>query len=123
MTKQETLEFNKNCAQYLGKVYKDNYIIIHYNNKCGVNPSGATWEECKYHSDSNWLMEIKDAVCKSHHVHEFSTHYDSSSRGYYCKILPKHMNAFDHITTQVFFQEKEAVAEAINKFLIWEKNA
>jgi hypothetical protein len=68
-------------------------------------------------------MDIKDAVCKSQYVDEFKTCYDSASKGYHCAIMLKRMNAFESIVTKVFFSEKEAVVEAINKFLIWEKKA
>jgi hypothetical protein len=57
MTQQEIQERNKEIALMLGKKYQNNKIVIHYNNICGVNPTGETWQECLYHSDWNWLME------------------------------------------------------------------
>jgi hypothetical protein len=48
----------------LGKKYKNNSIVIHYDNVCGVNPTGATWQVCLYHSDWNWLMEAVEFIEK-----------------------------------------------------------
>lgn len=66
MTQQEIQERNEQIALMLGKKYKDNSIVIHYNNVCGVNPTGETWQECLYHSDWNWLMEAVEFINKIH---------------------------------------------------------
>jgi hypothetical protein len=65
MTQQEIQERNKEIALMLGKKYQNNKIVIHYNNICGVNPTGETWQECLYHSDWNWLMEAVEFVKKN----------------------------------------------------------
>jgi hypothetical protein len=62
MTQQEIQERNKEIALMLGKKYKNNSIVIHYDNVCGVNPTGATWQVCLYHSDWNWLMEAVEFI-------------------------------------------------------------
>jgi L-lysine 2,3-aminomutase len=65
MTQQEIQERNKEIALMLGKKYQNNTIVIHYNNVCGVNPTGETWQECLYHSDWNWLMEAVEFIKKN----------------------------------------------------------
>ena len=62
MTQQEIQERNKEIALMLGKKYQNNKIVIHYNNVCGVNPTGETWQECLYHSDWNWLTEAVEFI-------------------------------------------------------------
>jgi hypothetical protein len=59
MTQQER---NKEIALMLGKEYKDNWIVINYSNVCGVNPTGKTWQECIFHLDYNWLMEVVEFI-------------------------------------------------------------
>jgi hypothetical protein len=62
MTQQEIIERNKEIALMLGKEYKDNWIVINYSNVCGVNPTGKTWQECIFHLDYNWLMEVVEFI-------------------------------------------------------------
>jgi hypothetical protein len=62
MTQEEIQERNKQIALMLGKKYQNNKIVIHYNNICGVNPTGETWQDCLYHSDWNWLMEAVEFI-------------------------------------------------------------
>lgn len=57
-----TEENNKIIAEFLGKEYKDNYIVIGNWNICTQNPTGAVWEQCKFHSDWNWLMEVVEKI-------------------------------------------------------------
>ena len=55
-------ENNKIIAEFLGKEYKDNSIVIDYTQFSGVNPSGKVWQETKYHKDWNWLMEVVEKI-------------------------------------------------------------
>ena len=64
MTQEEILEYNKRCAEFLGKEYNDNKIVTPYTHFSGQNPTGKIWEECKFHSDWNWIMEVYDKICK-----------------------------------------------------------
>ena len=56
------VENNKIIAEFMGKEYKDNTIVIYYNEFSGMNPSGKVWQECKYHTDWNWLMTVLEKI-------------------------------------------------------------
>lgn len=109
MIQQEILDFNKRCAEFLGKEYSDNRIVTPYTHFSGQNPTGKVWEECRYHSDWNWIMEVVEAIEKldydvviaktSCSIWIGGTSYSGSSKD--CKT------------------KKEAVIQAINQFLIW----
>lgn len=49
-------------ADFMGKEHNDNKIVVSYDYVCGVNPSGKLWEEMKYHSSWDWLMEVVDKI-------------------------------------------------------------
>ena len=62
MTQEEIFDYNKRCAEFLGKEYNDNRIVTPYSHFSGQNPTGKVWEECKFHSDWNWIMEVVEAI-------------------------------------------------------------
>jgi hypothetical protein len=97
MTQQEIQERNKQIALMLGKKYKNNSIVIHYDNVCGVNPTGATWQVCLYHSDWNWLMEavffIKENIKSSSNTKDakigelFIDEWEFRVKSYYVRLI------------------------------------
>jgi hypothetical protein len=107
MTQQEIQDRNKQIALMIGKKYQDNKIVIHYNNVCGVNPTGETWQECIYHSDWNWLMEAVEFVEKlNYNVNIF--HQD---------CLIEKDNKFITVTHAIKNKtKKEAVFTAVSDF-------
>jgi Zn-dependent M32 family carboxypeptidase len=57
-----TIENNKLIAEFMGKEYKNNAIVVSTNYITGQNPSGKVWQEPKYHNDWNWLMEVVEKI-------------------------------------------------------------
>lgn len=110
MTPQETLEYNKRCAKFLGykcsvnEQYelpnmmtfppKENSNLCHTAKVCCV-------EDMIFHSDWNWIMEVVGAICFY----------------YKDKEVPQ-----IHLFNMPIFTPKKAVVEAINQFLIWYEN-
>jgi hypothetical protein len=104
---QETLEYNKLCAEFLDMEFE-----IHSN----------TWRykdlittELLFHSDWNWIMEVKRHIV---------------GLGYCWFQFPDIIQINENATISSFkiikiefnkLKEKEAVVEAINQFLIWYK--
>jgi hypothetical protein len=60
-----TTENNKLIAEFMGKEYKNNAIVVSTNYITGQNPSGKVWQEPKYHNDWNWLMEVVEKIEKN----------------------------------------------------------
>jgi hypothetical protein len=59
------VENNKLLAEFLGRKYKDNYVVVSTSHICGENPSGEVWAECIFHRDWNWLMEVVEKCFKT----------------------------------------------------------
>ena len=114
METTEIQERNKQIALMLGKKYKNNSIVIHYDNVCGVNPTGATWQVCLYHSDWNWLMEAIEFIEK--------LGYESllgSSEYYYPEKGMRHIQHFIKDDLTIYHEskdKKEAVFIAVSDF-------
>lgn len=127
MSKEEILEYNKRCAEFLDwkKTYAhefdkygycqtvDGYEtpfiniisdeqIIEYNN------SRFTYSEreLQFHSDWNWIMEVVEAIQK---ISEVNIYKDE------CSIAKKVNVSY----IKGYGKTKEAVVQAINQFLIW----
>lgn len=62
MKKFNLEEYNKLCAEFLGKTYSDDKIIINYSYVSRQNPTGACWQKCMFHSDWNWIMEVREKM-------------------------------------------------------------
>ena len=112
METTEIQERNKKIALMLGKKYKNNSIVIHYDNVCGVNPTGATWQVCLYHKDWNWLMEAVEFI-------ENLENYYSQIEEKSCYIYD--ISKFDDSQTNAFIikdgqYKKEAVFIAVSDF-------
>jgi hypothetical protein len=116
MTQQEIQDRNKEIALMLGKKYQNNKIVIHYNNVCGVNPTGETWQECLYHSDWNWLMEAVEFIEKKIKVNsEYASNYNVVFDSLSCSIETTgyHQKTIINVNNQ---NRKEAVFLAISEF-------
>ena len=112
MTQEEILEYNKRCAEFLGKetkVYSDTPTLTHYR----FNNSMLLTKDMKFHSDWNWIMEVVEAIEKIDRKDEHGLfrliRYGSSCNW---NNLPPSINGNT---------PKQAVVEAINQFLIWYK--
>lgn len=128
MTKEEIKEFNELCAEFLG--YKNttptdpDFNI--YENEKGMIIGNKIYTmletmSMRFHSDWNWIMNVKDKITSLKIVDEFNTGYDSVARGFFCSILPAYKNSFVPIYTNVIVEEKEAVIQVIYQFLKWYK--
>lgn len=117
-TKEEILEYNKRCAEFLGWKNLNDDSFPEY-----VNPLGDFYQlkELKFHSDWNWIMAVVEAIEKL----KFNVRITIA-----CITIE---NAFDndsnlspiykfHSTQGEFESKKEAVVQAINEFLIWYNN-
>lgn len=132
MTQKEVLEYNKMCAEFLGAIYSKHAEAWGFGNAVNIGSkefNGIMYEDViqaqrfekdlKFHSDWNWIMEVKNQICNSPKVDEFNTSYDSVANGYHCEILPAHNNTFEPFRTRILPSEREAVVQAIYNFLIW----
>lgn len=116
MENKEILEYNKRCAEFLGV---NKTLSSYYLPKFGlyVNKYGEVYyeevfreEELKFHSDWNWIMEVVEAIVEKT---KFKTIEECSENEWYATI---------GITKLAITFKKEAVVQAINRFLIWYQN-
>lgn len=119
MTEQETLEYNKRCAEFLGM-----HISVDpadgYDTGTWYKPSDIEGEVIPspvlFHSDWNWIMEVVEAIEKL-----------TKKDGYGYEILITNSLCVIEETNKIFDSNqrvyakttKEAVVKAINQFLIW----
>lgn len=99
MNEQQTIEFNKRCAEFLGGVYDSDMTKYWFHLPVkwdGLFP--PTTEDLKFHSDWNWIMEVVEAI------QMLETKYTVST---------------DELLGLQLRTSKEAVVQAINQFLIW----
>ena len=133
MTQKETLQYNKRCAKFLGaeiqdvleRIYidkmKDDELLFHnisvtlqtYEWNGTTNIHYIPFDMLSFHSDWNWIMEVKNHIIGLGYCWfqfpdtiQINENFTISSKSI-CKVR------FDKL------QEKEAVVEAINQFLIW----
>jgi hypothetical protein len=122
---QTQKDFNVRCAKFLGWdfFYDAGFcyeVTDHDGNKY------ETLYELKFHSDWNWLQEVKAKICSLEIVDEFEIKYDSVSKGFYGHISPSYKDSFEYFTTgtlavgaDAYPTEMEATIEIINQFLTW----
>ena len=151
MTQKEILDYNKLCAEFLGWKFSQNYENFdEYYYRWNKENDGVWYRDedfvenpesfdayyvkvngiclkkylytLKFDSDWNWIMEVKQEICQLDIVDEFNTWYDSVAKGYQCSITPSYKDTFDGFYTKICHEEKEAVVQAINQFLIWHNN-
>lgn len=116
---QDEIEFNKRCAIFRG--WKNMGMVNLELWVSSKRQKGKMTSELKFHSDWNWIMDVKDKICQLDIVDEFITRYDSVGKGYHCFIHPYYKGSFEVFCTSTFLTEKEAVVSIINEFLIWYK--
>ena len=125
MTQQEILEYNKRCAEFLGKdkkgtqdvtwtfpdylngqLWVDEHFFNNTDEYCGRRQTKVS--ELKFHSDWNWIMEVVEAIDKTQHT-------QLDILGKHCRISSKGID-FQSSSKE---DKKKAVVQAINQFLIW----
>ena len=146
MIKEEILEYNKRCAEFLG--YKECLVNItdNYGYKVVVegyitpfpklNFDGTIYQydvdSLLFHSDWNWIMEIVEAIEKLEFIGKVSIQYYTLFSGMGCYKIQigrdsednKHPDSFpievaEFVSSDSNNIKKEAVVQAINQFLIW----
>ena len=110
-------EFNKLCAEFLGWVLEDGY----YNRDMHHDYSFVKEDELKFHSDWNWINEIKEKI------RLLGWRFDVSHSGSVSKsnnivvfIWEKYCGGGDRTIVELEeMSEKEAVVKAIWEFINW----
>lgn len=112
MTKEEKIEYTKNCLSLLGYVCvtPDDKDFRIYEGKNNVLPNmiDANFND-GFINNWNWIMEVVDAIVEKT---KFKTIDECSEEEWYATI---------GITRLTITSKKEAVVQAINQFLIWYK--
>lgn len=128
----EILEYNKRCAEFLGWRVKfiEKYPYTLYlqspkgslYNTCTGNNEKECWEnsqyKLKFHSDWNWIHELVEKISKSRiktQKEMIPNHFSLESHD---SIMP-YNNIVKPIKIALFENNKQAVVQAINQFLIW----
>lgn len=104
MTQEEILQYNKLCAEFLGFKYHE---CSEYWTTLLWGGNGFTLRQMHFHSDWNWIMEVVEAIVKKIGVKAVD---ECSENEWYATI---------GVTRLGITSKKEAVVQAINKFLIW----
>lgn len=120
MNQQETIEYNRRCAELLGKdkkgddvtwtfpsylngrLWVDEHFFNNDDDYCGRRQTEI--HELKFHTDWNWIMEVVEKIeslAKEEKVKNWSR---------------QNKNIFDFKLTE---SKKEVAIEAINQFLTW----
>jgi hypothetical protein len=108
MNKEETIEFNKRCAEFIKNdrilekwyVYENHFLRLR-NSVCLDYIEMAHPQPLeKFHSDWNWIMEVVKNVLRE---------------------LPPTSDIKHDLIQKVGRVQKESVVQAINQFLIWYK--
>ncbi len=147
MTKEETLEYNKRCAEFRGWEYIDkdlhpqayeNYgwwVKGTYTNNIDAR-NNSNWKgfdnDLKFHSDWNLIMEVEEAIENLDFVFKTTSSKTISKKWMLHKVVitkndvdslfyNKHIVDYssNHSDNE---SKKEAVVQAIHKFLIWYNN-
>ena len=136
--KEEILQYNSRCAEFLGwketseqfkidwvgcktkerleKINKNHVPILEKNGDV-IFPDFAIMN---FTNDWNWIMEVVTKIQLLDIVHDNTRSYDSVFKEYQCTFSPQYKtHDFGYIVGKSKTSEKEAVIEAINQFLIW----
>jgi hypothetical protein len=74
----------------------------------------------KFSKDWNWLMRVKNKICRMDVIDEFTIYYYcGSNSGYRYCLRPYYKDTFEGFTSDVFKTELEATIDVIDKFLDW----
>jgi len=111
----DEIEFNQQCAEFLGWKQNSNKTTFYVDKNDGRHI--YEMHDLKFHSDWNWIHLIKDAILKTNLIDEFITTYDSVANGWNCMILPRHNNTFEPLYSDIVNTEKEAYLNIIWLFL------
>jgi hypothetical protein len=106
-----TVENNKLIAEFMGKEYENNAVVVSTNYITGQNPSGKVWQEPKYHNDYNWLMGVVDKI--------ESLGIDVHINTCVCRIVDVGEDRFEDIECFVNDNKKQAVYNACIEFIKW----
>lgn len=102
MKKEEILEYNKRCAEFLGYTIKPKNGW--YNYEQAWLPDGKTHytiDELKFHYDWNWIKSVLDKI--------LSLNEDDFSA--------ETQHVFDDLLDLTVFSNKDTVCERINNFI------
>lgn len=144
MTQEEILDYNKRCAEFLGMYdySKDNEYFEKGNYYCysekEKNPGSGYYTIIQntsdgyygiFNSDWNWIMKMVEAIEKNKYLLDKERPYYLTIDNNYCGIFfhrwndnGKDFGGTKQIVSIKANSKKEAVVQAINQFLIWNKN-
>lgn len=103
---QEQLEYNKLCAEFVGRSGKVNKHLY------WVNIEGVAWvtvEEMKFHSDWNWIMSVVEAVLNKC---DQSPSFREAYRKWVCE-------ARSNPDFLIFIYDRQELVIGIHQFLAW----
>jgi len=105
MTQDEILEYNKNCAEFLGY---EHYMFRGYTMYVFDEDNHRTEIDLHYHSDWNWIMEVVEAI-ENIEVQEAIKENANTELN----------RALGKVLDLPIYTPKKAVVQSINQFLIW----
>ncbi len=131
MTQEETLTYNKMCAEFLGMYdyskdneYFEKGLYFCYSEK-DKNP-GCGYYTTIYNgisvfvSDWNWIMEVVEAIETLYDSNVyFKVAWDNVTIGIATQYELAHDTGFEGVEIHREVSKKAAVVEGINRFLIW----
>jgi hypothetical protein len=119
MNKQEILNFNKRCAEFLGAKVTDlggAQKAIYYPILGGSHYA----HKLKFHSDWNWIMEVVEAIEKLFDSNiYFKISWNNVVIGIATQYELAYNTGFEGVEIHREINKKEAAIQAINQFLIW----
>lgn len=137
MKEQEILEYNKRCAEFMGlkrgwwnyqekPLTEDKKQWLDIDGKTFLGTSVYCDKDLQFHSDWNWIMEVVEKIEVNFPKYTLEWEYDDREefseegkyKAYWFTLMPKDeiCKELSDLRSQ---SRKEAVIQAINKFLIW----
>ncbi len=113
MTQEETLEYNRRCAEFLGWTNLNDESFPEYLDKFG---NFYPFKELQFDSDWNWIMIVIEAIEKLGFNFDSYNPIDIGKDGFY------EFNIWNRINPEIEGRGntiKEAYINAINQFLIY----
>jgi hypothetical protein len=118
MNKEEILDYNRRCADFLGwEITGPGFPAGYWNDKDFIQ-----FHELKFHSDWNWIHEVIEAIEKLEFRFEIAyNQVDLECMRPDLNRFSYHINLHDceGYGNDLQLTKKEAVVKAINQFLIW----
>ena len=141
----QLIGFNNKCAKFLGYKYSETYQNYDEYYGIWENTDGGVWYkeedfienpnplklyfvkvdgkvldhfeyDLKFDKDWNWLMRVKNKICKMDIVYEFETMFNDM---WDCTIRNVYKDSFGTIYSEQYPTELEATIDVIDKFLDW----